>query len=314
MGVFEIRLAAGDHPVDFSIRLANFEQARHVASKIKSPHLKGLLTHGWHELGYPSPISSLWLEFDLDLDLDSDLEEVDTLPVPIVCAKLTEAPEPVWLIDRLLPALHGRPLGQTQDQLIRHCLKEIPDGWRVLYAFSLRPRHEDTVRLELYGEDASCMGPYLRRIGMADAADRIESLSRLYQECDRYHLSFDVEEEISSRIGVEYAYERQPRREPRWEDLLDRLVKRSLCRPEKKTIMMWVGQDSLWTASSTWPLAKQDRTVASRYFVRGFSHLKVSHLYKSICESKIYLLISGFDSLRSTLSSTPRSTPSPSRV
>lgn len=295
MGVFEIRLATGKHPVDFSVRLANFEQARQVASKIEPPHLKELLTHGWQELGHPSPISSLWLEFDLD----GDLEDLDALPIPIVCAKLTEAPDPEWLIERLLPALHGRSLEQTQLQLIRHCLNEIPGGWRVLYAFSLRPRHESAVRLELYGEDASCMGPYLRRIDLGRSADHIETLLSLFETSDRYHLSFDVSEEISPEIGVEYAFQRLPRREPRWAEQLSRLVTAGFCDAEKRgAILKWPGYDSIWTMPKNWLEATKG------YCARGLSHLKLSPLRKEPQKSKVYF---SFEAIRPNPGCTPDS-------
>lgn len=283
MGVFEIRLASGNTPVDFSVRLDSSEQARGLAAKFSPPHLQELLETGWCGLGHPSPVSSLWLEFDLASIDDRDSED---LPTPIVCARLTRPPDSDWLIDRLLPALHGRPLTAIQIEVLTSCLERLPEDWRVLYAFSLLSRPDNPVRLELLGHRVDTMLGYVREAISEDAANRLEASSRLYGGCDRYHLSFDVGEQgISSRIGVEYAYARLPDHEPRWAELFDRLVEAGLCTLEKRdAVLDWPGQDTIWTAASRWPEG------AGGYCVRGLSHLKVVDSGDACVDSKVYLI------------------------
>ena len=57
------------------------------------------------------------------------------------------------------------------------------------------------------------------------------------------------------RVGMEGSFSRLPRREPRWRELLDRLVARGLCPPEKRdALLAWPGYDTFWSASGAWPV------------------------------------------------------------
>ena len=292
MGVFEIRLAQGRHPVDFSIRLQSPTQANTLAHRLPAPHLQHLFETGWENLGFPEPVESLWLEFD-DATIGAEFtgqNDGEPLPYPVVCARLKGKIEPEWLISRLLPALHGLPLTEFQRESLRDCLANIPQGWHVLYAFSLRsrPHSQNAVRLELFGHDLESMHNYVHQLISTDAANRLEELSELYRGCDRYHLSFDISEsEISPRVGVEYAYARLPKDEPRWPELFDRLVENGYCTEEKRAaVLKWPGYDTIWTSASRWPSGGRG------YVVRGLSHLKVIVKgSEAIPNSKNYLIV-----------------------
>lgn len=296
LGVLETRLARGADAVDFAVRLTA-PSPPVVATSPLPPHLRDFFAAGWRRLGHPRPVPAVWLEFDLDLDprrpgpLHSDplRPGARETPWPIVCARLEGPVAGDWLVGELLPALHGRPLDAAQRTSIRRAVAELPPPGSVLYAFSLRPRHDFAVRLELFGLAPAAMTAYLERLGLAEAGRRVTALEPYVRGSDRFHLSFDVTDRIGSRIGVEYAFARVPGAEPRWVGLLDRLVAADLCTAEKRdAVLAWPGYDSLWTAARRWPAEAVRR---GGYCVRCLSHLKLVSRPGHEPEAKAYLIV-----------------------
>lgn len=278
LAILEVRLASSN-AVDLSLRLKTPSQARHMAERMRLPHLRTLLLR-WSEMdGAFSPVRSLWLEFDLDQDSAG-------LPTPIVCAKLAPNVDTTWLLDSLFPALHGKPLTAEQRRLIRFCRDEIPAPGSLLYAFSLLSRPGEALRLEIFGLEPDAITAYLHRI--APRADpRAADLAPLFEGVERIHLSFDIAEEILPRIGLEGSFHRLPHREPGWAGLFDRLVARGLCSPGKRNAALaWPGYDTFWTTPEAWPV----RAAGIRGFcIRSLSHVKVVCQPGQELEAKVYL-------------------------
>lgn len=289
LGVIEVRLGSGSGPVDFSLRLAEPAQAGRLAGQVSPPHLRAFLSRWSQEPGELAPVSSVWLEFDLDHEPREAGPWADgPLPVPVLCAKLRDQPGPGWLVDVLLPAMHGRPLSPAQRRLVRRCVDEIPPGGQLLYVFGLLSRPGDGLRLELYGLEPAAMIEYLGRVAQADAPQQVSNLAHLVEGSDRFHLSFDIAHEIGPRIGIECAFARLPDRESRWADLFDRLVASGLCtRKKRDAIFDWPGYDSLWTATDRWP---DDGVGLGGYCVRCLSHVKLVSGEGRDPEAKVYLL------------------------
>jgi len=281
-----VRLASASGAVDFALRLAERAQARGLMDRVASPHLRSFLRHWYEDAAYLAPVSSVWLEFDLNREPRGS--EAGSLPLPVVCAQFGDRVEPRWLIDSLLPAMHGSPLNPSQRRLLHRCLDALPAAGRILYAFSLRSRPGDAVRLELCGLDPAAMVAYLERVAAPGAAARAGALIPLIKRCERLHLSFDIASEISPRIGLEGSFVHRPHREPRWSELFDRLMASGLCTPEKRTAVFgWPGYDSLWTASDRWP---DDAAGLGGFCVRCLSHLKLVSWPDREPEAKAYLL------------------------
>ncbi|MCP4654538.1 MAG: hypothetical protein GY856_03860 [bacterium] len=305
LGAIEVRLAAASGTVDFSLRLAETAQARCLVDQVPAPHLRSFLSHWSEGVACLAPVPSVWLEFDLDHEPPFDGLRSDngprtapsqrlrptaagSLPVPVLCAQLRDRFESDWLIDSLLPAMRGSPLSSSQRRLLRRCLDAVPASGRALYLFSLLPRPGNAVRLELFGLDPAAMADYLERVAGAGAAERIAALAPLIAECERPHLSFDVGSEISGRIGIEGSFARPPNREPRWAELLDRLVASGLCTPAKRdAVFAWPGYDSLSTAADRWP---EEGVGLGGYCVRCLSHVKLVSWPDRGPEAKAYLL------------------------
>jgi hypothetical protein len=271
--------------VDLSVRVENPEQARQMAELSLPAHLRSFLKDWSDREGRFSSIPCVWLEFDLDSDLDG-------LPMPAVCVRLSRHAELDWVLETLLPALHGERLSEAQRGLVRRCHAEIPPAGSLLYIFSLLSRPGRPVRMELFGLDPD--GPhgataYLRRVA-PHAAPALAAIAPLFAGVDRPHLSFDLDESggISWRVGLEGSFARQ--RDPRWATLFARLVARGLCMPaERDAILAWPGYDSFWTAAAEWPL---EPAGPRGFCVRALSHVKVVAQPERPPEAKVYLLVS----------------------
>jgi hypothetical protein len=289
-GILEVRLAPEAAQVDLSLRVLAAQAAALAARFPDSP--TGRFLSSWSEPQGPlAPVRSVWLEFDLDREELAD---------PVVCAKLPAGIDPGWLLDTLLPALQGDPLSRSQRDLIATCLDILPGSAHLLYVFSLRTRGSDAVRLEVFGMEPSQILEYLRRVAPRTVPE-VREITPCFEGVERLHLSLDVGEEIRPRIGIEGSFPRQPRREPRWQELLGRLASRGLCAAEKRTaVLTWPGYDSFWTAPAAWPIAQRG---ARGYCVRHLSHLKVACDPGGLTEAKAYLAFGPFERPATTAAS-----------
>jgi len=284
-GVLEIRLARGPGAVDLSLRLTDPSQAEPLAEWISPSHLRRFFRL-WPEPGEAfQSLCGVWLEFDLG-------DEAPGVPIPIVCAKLLPETRADWILDCLLPALHGQPLESCQRSSVARCLDAIPASANLLYVFSLLSRGSgDTVRLEISGLDSEGILGYLQTVAPQTIAWVGEGTA-LFAGVERLHLSLDIGcdsgHEILPRIGIEGSFSRLPRRQPGWRELFDRLVDHGLCAAEKRdAALAWPGYDSFWTAPERWPAAPQ---AVAEVCVRSLSHVKIVCRPGREPEAKVYLM------------------------
>jgi hypothetical protein len=240
-----------------------------MAGRGAFPHLRPFLPWAAEALDGTSRVSSFWLEFDLERDLFR----------PVLCAGLRDPADPGWVARVLLPVLQGRPLAQRQAERVEACCRAIPAGARLLYAFGLRARDTDEVRLEILGLNAAGILGYLERI-VPQGAAQVATVLPLFAGVGRLHLSLDLNERVSPRIGVEGSFERLPHREPGWSRLFDRLVAGGLCSPAKqRAVFAWPGYETHRAAPAPW------------HCVRSLSHVKVvTHPHREP-RAKVYLLV-----------------------
>jgi hypothetical protein len=261
-GIIEVRLAPGEMAADLSVRLDQPDQALRMVAQLREPHIREFLTRWAEKEGSREPV---WLEFDLHSDSPC-------LPSPLVIAALPLQVDPVELADSLLPALHGKGLSVAQKETVLLCARALPSSANIMYAFSLRSRPDEPVRLDFVR-----LGEEERREFLARVAPHLgplmEELAPHMAGTERPHLSFDIGSVISSRVGMDGSFILQPNREPRWTELLDRLVERGLCTPEKRDgVLAWAGYDSLRTAPEQWPAESRG---ANNFCVRALSHIKI---------------------------------------
>jgi hypothetical protein len=276
LSILEARLAPGETAVDLSVRLERPEQALRMAPQLREPHIREFLTQ-WAEK--EEGRKPLWLEFDLHSDSPG-------LPSPLVLAALPPQVNPVWLADTLLPALHGKALSAAQREAVLQCARAVPSSASIMYAFSLRSRPDEPVRLDFLR-----LGQKERREFLAQVAPHlcplVDELVPNLEGTERPHLSFDIGSGIPSRVGMEGSFIRQPNREPRWAQLMDRLVERGLCAPGKRdAVLAWGGYDSFRTAPELWPVESQGK---SGFCVRALSHIKIVGELDRPPQAKVYL-------------------------
>ena len=254
LSILETRLTPAGGPVDLSLRLRDRPE--------------GLLP------------ATIWHELDLHRDFAG-------LPPPVVAARLDGDFDPLWLVDTLLPALHGKPLQAGQRELVLSCCRRLPPGANLLYAFSLRARGKDQVRLEI-GCNPDLATAYVGSFA-PDHAHRVERWATLLRRAERFHLSFDVGTDTSPRFGLEGSFSRQPAREPGWSEVFDDLEAAGLCTAEQRdAVFAWPGSASFWSAPSDWPVTEV-RTEG--HLVRSLSHVKLVTLPDGAPEAKAYLAL-----------------------
>lgn len=269
----EIRLDSGEEEVDLSWKI---------------PPAQRQILRRWSAADWP-PVPSIWLEFDLERSSDG-------LPDPVLCAEVEPGADPTHLVDALLPAMRGAPLHPAQREWTLRCLGAIPPLARLFYVFDLSPRENlpgaGQIRLEILGLPSEEAPGFLAPFD-PDLAAAVAAAAPLLAGTERPHLSFDLGPEgIAPRAGLEGSFVKGPHREPRWQDLFDRLVERGLCDPGKRdALFAWPGQETFWAAPGRWPAeAAGTRGVC----VRALSHVKVVARPGHSPEAKVYLLFGWF--------------------
>jgi len=276
----EIRLASESKQVDLSVRINDPEVAGRLAAHLLPGHRRRFLEYWATQASTDgSAISELWLEFDL-----ADLS-ASALPEPVLCVRLPNQLSTEWLLEEVLPQLHGRLPSEDLTRLVQRCLKELPRDSRILYLFDLSARSSQAIRIEIYGEELSSLIAYLRRVFSNKTAQQVSAIAPLLSDGERYHLSLDFEETaVAPRIGIEISYSRLPHREPRWRALLKRLEEANLCHlGEMDAIMTWPGYDAAGCGGN-WP-----EGIAG-YCVRSLSHVKLLTWPGDSPQAKVYLL------------------------
>ncbi|MFN7963020.1 MAG: hypothetical protein U0002_17300 [Thermoanaerobaculia bacterium] len=286
LGILELRLATGAPQVDLAARLAHPGEAAQVQLSSGSPSLERLLRGGWQELGFPHPVSALWLELDLP-------PGATPAPPPILCARLADPVPASWLVEVLVPALRGRRTRGREARLLERCLEALPPGVQLFYLFHLASRPGQPLRLELASQDSALLLSTLRRIGPEAAVRSLQELLPLLPRADRCHLSFDLGgengDEILPHPGLEASFRHQPPREPRWSSLLRHLVQQGLACDEKaQALLHWPGTETLLEAPERWP---REAIGQSSHLVRALSHVKVGR-----GQAKAYLAFRGLPS------------------
>ncbi|MEM6453512.1 MAG: hypothetical protein AAF772_00320 [Acidobacteriota bacterium] len=288
---FEVRLGdTQDEPVDLSIRVVKPRQALAVARASTSGFLRSLLKT-WANGTIPTlVVPELWLEFDLPGDPEMPIER---LPEPVLCAALgRQAPES-WYRDSFIPAFHRAEATDFQWRQILRFGELMPEGTRPAYLFSLQARGSRGLRIDTQGMAAADMTDFVERQISPEHAGAVEAILPLAAMAENRHLSFDLmPDAFGNRVGIEASYRQF--KDPRWSDLLDRLIERALCTAaQKEAILAWRGVSTAASSPALWP-AGADGEPAPGFCVRAISHIKFSLKPGQPATAKAYLGIFHF--------------------
>jgi len=134
---------------------------------------------------------------------------------------------------------------------------------------------------------------YLQKIGYPEPAQEIEILAmQLLDIVDDLRICLDVGAAIYPQVGLECSFRQQHGLEPLWFTLLDDLVERGLCTPEKREgLLNWPGEITPIFSSLSWSTLFTTESLFKPLNVleRGLSHIKMTYRPQHPLKAKAYL-------------------------
>jgi SAM-dependent methyltransferase len=201
-----------------------------------------------------------------------------------------------WLPDELA-LLRGRELSAEVVARVAACQEALPPGGGVFQVGVMLSRAEDGVRLILRGIPPLALPDYLERSGWGQAPAGLATLLDIAAGFALHpNLCLDVGRTFGRTIGLECSAHRiGPNAPARWPELLDGLVRRGLCRPEKAVALLeWASLARGTLCIGEWP--EHLRSAASPPLAgeqpavyRNLSHLKLVCYTDGRLEAKAYL-------------------------
>ena len=236
-------------------------------------------------------LHELWLEYDVTQPLTARALPSVFINVP---AELPPA-ESRALVERTTASLWGRPIPPALRGHLRTCFEAAPNGAWVSHVGMMLARAIDALRVNVKGLKTADVSDLLVRLGWSGPDGAVgEKLDWLLQYADHVTVCLDLGERVYPRVGLEAFFHDLPHEDAGWGRLLDDLVQRGACTPEKRdALLAWVGIDGPPRVSAPWPgeliaqaLLKPDRfsTIARR-----LSHIKVAYQPEQPPEAKAYL-------------------------
>ena len=262
-------------------------------------------TSAWSE-----QVADIWLEFDLD-------GPPPVVPIPgfFAAFRETAADEPggrggaeldpqalaVLVVEKLL----AEPISPRLRRNLAACFSALPPGARVFSLGIWFSRATDAVRLCISGISNHELLPYLQRIGWSppsglhrDSPQLGPLLSQFLPVIDRVSLALDIGATVRPKVGLEcYLNELDPSKEPRWRQLMARIVDTGLGTPQKcDALLTWYGYSDERAHPANWP---RNLRLATGFLgpnvrsmlVRQFNHVKIVVDPERGCEAKAYLAV-----------------------
>lgn len=166
-------------------------------------------------------------------------------------AESTEARQ-LRLVCEALGLLVGDELSMGILDGVRQCVQALPSGGHLLHAAPLAQRGLRAVRLVLTLPHPDVL-TYLQRVRWPGPHGEVQALLRtLHASSPMVGVQLDVEESVGRALGIQFYYQG---RDDRWGPLLDGLVERGLCMPEKRApLSTWSGAEVVRFSSRGHPL------------------------------------------------------------
>jgi len=242
-------------------------------------------------------VKCFWLEFDMPKTLPET-------PIPSVFFGPTSLPENAssndikqykWLTKTALPLLTGKPLSKTIEQNINKCIKQMPLNTSLFQIGTMLSRSTSNgIRLYITRLQPQQIIPYLQAIGWPYPTEEIKALiDDIQEKAERFVLSFDViKEGIGPRVGIECSFVSDNfHQETRWNQLLDYLVDKKLCLPEKRDALLHYSGTSDFSGGIMKPLTSASHDlndILTSTITRYISHVKIVYQPDRPLEAKAY--------------------------
>ena len=298
---FETRLGDKDNRADFAFAISGVGRDRNVLTELLQNNVlvKNFLKQSeWQQIlnfakAWADPKSVLndkvqcfWLEFDMP-------KKTSEIPIPSVFFGPTKSSEDVtsgdlsrykWLIDEAIPLLKGQKLSENLSKLIIDCLDKMPENGVLFQVGMMLSRDVNVVRLHINKLMPEQIIPYLLSIGWRYDTVELRNLINDFKDlADRFVISYDVMENgIGPKIGIELSFSGNNfQNEKRWKQLLDYLVQKNMCIPEKRDALLrypGVDENDAISGSVMKPITSateyQDKLIQSSV-VRYINHVKI---------------------------------------
>lgn len=287
--IFECRLGTNSTQVDFSFYLPPLTKPL-PESFLTSPIWRSFQDFYQEWINPTSNLHQEVKEIGMEFDLDKSLSSV---PIPCIFFELnreTTYPFPKLVSEAV--SLLNYPLSPLIESNLRLCADCLPEGAKLTHFALMLSRPGLGVRVNVINIPPDQLVDYLQKIGWNQPTQPLDDLvSKLSASFDYLVLAFDVGEKIYPRIGLECYFKKQPSYEPRWQLVLDNLVKFDLSTPAKRdALLTWSGfnkQKYQPEGKLSWE-SVFSKSMYSVYW-RTINHLKF--VYKPSCplEVKGYL-------------------------
>ena len=244
-------------------------------------------------------IQCFWLEFDMpdplpEINIPSVFFGPEKLPQNVSKNDVTQYK---WLIDSALPLLKGQILSKSMKIQLMNCIQQLPSNASIQFIGVMLSRSTNGVRLYIKKLFPEQILPYLKSIGWSDETGEFSSLiSELEDKADRFVIGFDVNNKgIGPKIGIECSFTSDRfHHETRWSNLLNYLVKKGICLPEKRDALLnYSGMDDTedFSGGVMKPLSSASNhleELLSSVLIRYISHVKISYQAGYPLEAKAY--------------------------
>jgi hypothetical protein len=290
-GVFESRLGSAQSRVDFSIRCFK----RSIPDSLQGHPLWQPLENFYREWANPTSfihkgITDIWLEFDLD-------KQSSQLSMPGIFLTLNQeiVSDAISLLKTVLQLLNY-PLAPKLETNLQCCISSLPKSATCIHFGMMLSRGTKAIRVDVSGISPQQLLEYLVQIGWTHNLNTLKSLVSIVSGLtDCIILSFDIDDTLQPRIGLECFLHKNPKDEPRWQLFSNYLVEAGLCTPAKQTALLdWPGlfQDFFQPGLSSDNLNGNSYSLDPKVvsiFGKKISHVKIVYHPDTHLQAKAYL-------------------------
>ena len=182
-------------------------------------------------------------------------------------------------IKEVLELLREKPIIDEINSRLLYCLKALPERSEVNYAAAMLSREQEATRIVI-SLAREGLAHYLADIGYPGSIEQVMEVCSELGQFGNLRYLLDISDTVLPRVGVECFINPEPETyRTAFTSVIDYLVSRSLCLPEKSTAFLsWPGHASTQLPNELFP----------SYIYRLISHVKV------VCQDNLPLEAKGY--------------------